>query len=62
MQISRAPGVVPTAADPNYREMNDLSKDAVNRVAVDEAGASIICSRMFMVQADGIVAFDEGLP
>jgi Xaa-Pro aminopeptidase len=29
--------------------------------AVDEAGASMICSRMFVVQADGIVAFDEGL-
>jgi Xaa-Pro aminopeptidase len=29
--------------------------------AVDEAGASIICSRMFTVQVDGIVAFDEGL-
>ena len=27
------------AADHNYREMNDLSKDAVNRLAVDEAGA-----------------------
>ena len=29
--------------------------------AVDEARASMICSRMFVVQADGIVAFDEGL-
>jgi hypothetical protein len=29
--------------------------------ATDEAGASMICSRMFVVQADGIVAFDEGL-
>jgi hypothetical protein len=28
---------------------------------VDEAGASIICSRMFMVQADAVLAFDEGL-
>jgi 23S rRNA pseudouridine955/2504/2580 synthase len=27
------------AAVHNYKEMNDLSKDAVNRVAVDEAGA-----------------------
>jgi 23S rRNA pseudouridine955/2504/2580 synthase len=27
------------AAIHNYREMNDLSKDAVNRLAVDEAGA-----------------------
>jgi hypothetical protein len=30
--------------------------------AVDGARASMICSRMFVVQADGIVAFDEGLP
>jgi hypothetical protein len=29
--------------------------------AIDEAHASIICSRMFVVQADGILAFDEGL-
>jgi hypothetical protein len=29
--------------------------------ASDEAGGSMICSRMFIVQADGIVAFDEGL-
>jgi hypothetical protein len=29
--------------------------------AVDQAGASMICSRMFIVRADGIVAFDEGL-
>jgi Xaa-Pro aminopeptidase len=29
--------------------------------AVDEAGASIICSRMFIVQADAVLAFDEGL-
>jgi Xaa-Pro aminopeptidase len=28
--------------------------------AVDEARASMICSRMFIVQADGIVAFDDG--
>jgi Xaa-Pro aminopeptidase len=27
--------------------------------AVDEAGASMICSGMFVVQADGILAFDE---
>src|ERR1039457_4346223 len=27
------------AAVDNYKEMNDLSKDAVNRLAVDEAGA-----------------------
>ena len=27
------------AATDNYKEMNDLSKDAVNRLAVDEAGA-----------------------
>jgi hypothetical protein len=29
--------------------------------ATDEAGGSMICSRMFIVQADGIAAFDEGL-
>jgi Xaa-Pro aminopeptidase len=29
--------------------------------AMDEARASMICSRMFIVEADGIVAFDEGL-
>ncbi len=28
--------------------------------AIDEAGGSMICSGMFIVQADGIVAFDEG--
>ena len=27
-----------TAAEDNYKEMNDLSKDAVNRLAVDETG------------------------
>jgi hypothetical protein len=30
--------------------------------ATDEAHGSIICSRMFVVQADGLLAFDEGLP
>jgi Xaa-Pro aminopeptidase len=29
--------------------------------AIDDAHASMICSRMFVVQADGIAAFDEGL-
>jgi Xaa-Pro aminopeptidase len=29
--------------------------------AIDEAHGSMICSRMFVVQADGILAFDEGL-
>jgi Xaa-Pro aminopeptidase len=29
--------------------------------AVDEAGGSMICSRMFVVQADGILAFDDGI-
>jgi hypothetical protein len=29
--------------------------------AVDEAGGSMVCARMFIVQADGIVAFDDGL-
>ena len=30
--------------------------------AMNEAGASMICSRMFLVEADGLVVFDEGLP
>jgi Xaa-Pro aminopeptidase len=30
--------------------------------AVDEKRASLICSRMFLVEADGLVVFDEGLP
>jgi hypothetical protein len=30
--------------------------------AVEEAHGSMICSRMFVVQADGILAFDEGSP
>jgi hypothetical protein len=29
--------------------------------ATDDAYASMICSRMFVVQADGILAFDDGL-
>jgi hypothetical protein len=29
--------------------------------AIDDAGGSVICSRMFIVQADRIAAFDEGL-
>src|SRR5258708_31650467 len=30
--------------------------------ATDEPRGSMICSRMFVVQADGIVGFDDGLP
>jgi len=36
---SAAPGLPLVAAADNYKEMNDLSKDAVNRLAVGEAGA-----------------------
>jgi 23S rRNA pseudouridine955/2504/2580 synthase len=36
---SATPGLPLVAASDNYKEMNDLSKDAVNRLAVDEAGA-----------------------
>ena len=36
---SSAPGLPLDAAEDNYKEMNDLSKDAVNRLAVGEAGA-----------------------
>jgi hypothetical protein len=30
--------------------------------AVDGARAGVICSSMILVQADGIVGFDDGLP
>lgn len=35
---SAGPGLPHVAASDNYKEMNDLSKDAVNRLAVGEAG------------------------
>ena len=49
------PTPLPTAATHNYKEMKDLSKDAVNRLAVDEAGAGQRVDNFLMRMLKGSV-------
>jgi Xaa-Pro aminopeptidase len=49
----------PSCADVGTFEEGEVYSLRVG--AIGEADTSIICSRMFVVQTDGIVAFDEGL-